>query len=223
MKIFIHRLFSLILLITLTIQFSNKTQAQNKLMGEIIITGASANDFVTINKEKIVSGRTIISPADILTSAGASAKIVLPKTGMILVSPNTELKLSFVNGGISGDLLKGEVIFNTEPGTMLNIFTPDGTTTLADKSKQNIVKLTVENGAARINTLVGTAVFNTVEVKAGEYYPIRTDNNDSSVSNKSSKGNTGIILLALIGAAAAVLGLVVGGGNDNSSPASPVR
>lgn len=192
-------------------------------MGEITITGAGGMDnFVTVNGERVISGRTLMSPADISTSAQTSAKITLPKTGTILVAPNSKIKLFFVGGGISGDVLAGEVTFNTEARTSLNILTSDGTTTLSNKNQTNIVKIMVNNGATKIYTLVGAAVFNTVTINAGEYFPTQTDNT-SSTTPKKSGSNTGLIFIALIGAAVAavVLGLASKGGDD--SPASPVR
>lgn len=202
--------------------------AQEKLMGEITVTNSNnTNGFVTVNGERIVSGRTIMSPADIVTSAQASAKISLPNRINILISPNTKIKLFFVKEGISGDMTAGEVVFATEPGTKLNILTADGTTTLADSNQSNVVKLSVINGSTRVNTLVGAAVFNTQTVSAGEYFPLQNDSADKTpaVAQKDKESSGGLILIAVIGAAAAaaVLGLVASGGSDDSPPVSPVR
>ena len=175
MKISKFGLFHLAILFGCALLFSNTSQAQDKYIGEITVTETSAGNFVTVNGEQVISGRAIMSPADISTPLGTSAKITLPGTGTVLIAPNTKLKLFFVKSGISGDLTTGEVIFETASGTMLNILTADGTTTLPDRNQQNIVKLTVKNGATRINTLVGRATFNTVSINAGEYFPaIRT-------------------------------------------------
>lgn len=223
MKILKFRVSFCLSFTLLIILFSQIVSAQGKLIGEITITGGGgADNFVTVNGERVISGRTIMSPADISTSAQTSAKITLPKTGTILVAPNSKIKLFFVNGGISGDVLAGEVTFNTEAGTGLNILTADGTTTLANKNQTNIVKIMVNNSATKIYTLFGTAVFNTVTVNAGEYFPTQT--NDASTTPKKSGNKNGLIFIALIGAAVAavVLGLASKGGDD-SSPASPVR
>lgn len=224
MKISKFGLFSLTFLFGCVLLFSNTIWAQDKYMGEITVTETSAGNSVTVNGEQVISGRAIMSPADISTPLGTSAKITLPGTGTVLIAPNTKLKLFFVKAGISGDLTTGEVIFETAPGSMLNILTADGTTTLPDRNQQNIVKITVKNGSTRINTLVGRATFNTVSVNAGEYFPADQDKTPPP-SVKSSAGNTGLLLILLIGgaAAAAVLGLTAGGGNNNSTPVSPVR
>lgn len=216
-------IYCLLLLVTI-VMYSDSMQAQDKLLGEVTVNETSAGNSVLINGESVISGRTIMSPADISTPVGTSAKITLPGTGTVLIAPNTKLKLFFVKSGISGDLTMGEVIFETTSGTMLNILTADGTTTLPDKNQQNIVKLTVKNGATRLNTLVGRATFNTVSINAGEYFPDEQDKTPQPVK-KSSASNTGLLLILLIGgaAAAAVLGLAAGGGNNNSTPVSPVR
>lgn len=202
--------------------------AQEKLMGEITVTNINnANGFVTVNGERIVSGRTIMSPADISTSAQTSAKITLPNTGNILISPNAKVKLFFVKAGISGDVTAGEVVFATDAGTMLNILTADGETTLVDKNQSNVVKLTVANGTTRINTLVGAAIFNTQTVSAGEYFPVQSDSGNktpAAAPQKDKENSGGLILIAVIGAAAAavIIGLAARGGDDSPS-VSPVR
>ena len=150
-------LFSLTFLFGCVLLFSNTIWAQDKYVGEITVTETSAGNSVTVNGEQVISGRAIMSPADISTPLGTSAKITLPGTGTVLIAPNTKLKLFFVKAGISGDLTTGEVIFETTSGTMLNILTADGTTTLPNRNQQNIVRITVKNGATRINTLVGRA------------------------------------------------------------------
>lgn len=223
MKISKFRLYSLAFLFSCVLLLSHTIRAQDKYLGEITVTETSAGNSVTVNGEQVISGRAIMSPADISTPLGTSAKITLPGTGTVLIAPNTKLKLFFVKSGISGDLTTGEVIFETASGTMLNILTADGTATLPDRTKQNIVKMTVKNGATTINTLVGRAMFNTVSINAGEYFPAEQDKTPQPVK-KTSASNTGLLLILLIGgaAAAAVLGLAAGGGTDNSTPVSPV-
>ncbi len=230
MKISKFKPFCLTFLFVFAVLFSNQVSAQEKVLGEITITGTGTENFVTVNGERVISGRTIMSPADISTSSQASARINLPNTGNVIISPNSTLKLFFVNGGISGDLVSGEATFGTLKGAMLSILTKDGTLTVPDVDQANVVKLTVKNGTSRVNTLVGKATFNTVEINAGEYFPAQNGGGVAPTKTTATSGGggfgSGYLLITLIAAAAAaaVIGLAAsGGGNDNSTPVSPVR
>lgn len=218
------------LLISVTIfsfLFFQSISAQEKMMGEITITGSSAPEnqrYVTVNGERVSSGRTINSPSDISTPKGTNAKVTLAKTGTVLISPDTEFDLSFVGSSISGILTKGEITLETISGTKISIQTLEGTITVPDENQSNIIKISVADGKARINTLVGKAMFNTAIISAGEYFPTQTQ----AANQKPDKdnGNNTLLIILLIGgaAAAALVGLsVASGGNNESAPVSPFR
>ncbi len=214
-------------LIIFAIYVSQSISAQEKMVGEITITGSSAPEnrrFVTVNGERVSSGRTISSPADILTQNGTTAKVMLAKTGTVLISPDTKFDLSFVGSSISGILNKGEITIETVPGTKVSIQTLDGTITVPDENQSNIVKITTVNGVSRINTLVGKAMFNTVVVSAGEYFPVQTQATAVQKTDNDNGNNTLLIVLLIGAAAAALVGLsVASGGNSESTPVSPFR
>jgi hypothetical protein len=201
--------------------------AQNKLVGELIITQTTPEGFVSVNNERAISGRSITSTSEIVTSPQASAKILLPQTGTVLISPNSKLILSFINSSISGDLSFGEVTIETLPNTSLNILVPDGAITTPNQNQANIVKATVENKKTRIQTLTGAVNFNNILISAGEFYPLTT--NDKTKSDKSAKTDSNIsksfnplLILGILGAVA-VVALVVSSSKNESSTVSPIR
>lgn len=220
--------FSLVLMILLASpQFS---LAQNKLVGELIITKSSPEGFVSINGERGVSGRSITSTSEIISSPQASAKVLLPQTGTILISPNSKLILSFINSSISGDLNSGEITIETVANTSLNFLTPDGTITIPNQNQANIVKITVENKRTRVQTLTGAVNFNNVLVSAGEFYPLAVNNGTKSgksveVDVNSSKSFNPLLIIGILGAVAGVAVIVLSASSDNGKTptVSPTR
>jgi len=207
--------------------------AQQKLLGELVITKTSSQGFVTVNGEPVMSGRSIASPSAILTSPEASAKVSIAKTGTVLISPNSKLNLYFKDASIAMDIVSGEVTIETVPNTSLNIFVPDGNLTLPIESQPNTIKVKADNGKTQVQTLVGQAKFNNVLVAAGEIYPLAST---TTASNKpdateddnsgNSKGFNPLLLIGLLGGAAAIALVVLTGssGNNDAAPvASPTR
>jgi hypothetical protein len=230
MKTEIRKFISLGLFIAILLTSPQFLLAQtNRLAGELTITTTGEGGFVTVNGERVVDGRSIISPSEITTSPQARAKISLAQTGTILIEPNSKLNLSFANSGISGEFSNGEVTIETVPNTAVNILTADGTLTVPNRNQINIVKISKENGRTRINTLTGQAMFNNVLVSAGEFYPqndATTPNRTGGAgSNRSGGGGNSLLIIALLGAAAgaAVLALVASSNNDDSPTVSPNR
>jgi hypothetical protein len=199
----------------------------NRPTGELTITSTGEGGFVTVNGERVVDGRTITSPSEIVTSPQARARISLAQIGTILIEPGSRLNLSFANSGISGEFSDGEVTIETVPNTTVNILTPDGTLTVPNRNQINIVKISKENGRTRINTLTGLAAFNNVQVSAGEFYPqpSTTPDRPVGIAAKRSGGNNSLLIIALLGAAggAAVLALLASSNSDDSPTVSPTR
>ncbi len=233
MKAFIHKFIVISLVITILASSPKFLLAQQKLLGELSITKNSPEGFVTVNDERVISGRSIASPSLILTSPQANAKVSLAKTGTVFLSPNSKLNLSFINSSISMDIFSGEIVIETVPNTSLNLFPPDGNVTLPIENQANIIKVKVINGKTQVQTLVGKAQFNTVLVSAGETYPVSFDNNttpnkpaerDDNSSN-DSKGFNPLLIVGLVGAVAAIALVALSGssGNSDTPVVSPTR
>lgn len=231
MKTRIRKFISLGLFMTILLTSPQFLLAQTgRLVGELTITNdgssASGENYVMVNGERVVSGRSIMSPSEITTAPQTRAKITLAQTGTILIAPNSKLNLSFANGGISGEFSNGEVTIETVPNTTVNFLTADGTLTLPNRNQTNIVKISKENGRTRINTLTGQAMFNNVMVSAGEFYPQTDATPDKPTGGNSRRsGGNSLLILALLGAAggAAVLALVASSSSDDNTPVSPNR
>jgi hypothetical protein len=201
--------------------------AQSKLVGELVITPTTSEGFVLVNNERAKSGRSINSTSEFVTSPRASAKILLPQIGTVLISPNSKLILSFINSSISGDLSFGEVTIETLPNTSLNFLVPDGAITTPNQNQSNIVKGTVENKRTRIQTLAGAVNFNNILVSVGEFYPLMSDDNTKSAKSNGEDSNNSksfnpFLIIGILGAVA-IVALVVSSSKSESSTVSPIR
>lgn len=195
--------------------------AQNRLVGELVVTKISTDGFVSVNGEPAVSGRSITSPSDIRTSRQASAKLLLPQTGSVSLSPDTKFNTSFVNSSIAGDFLSGEITIETAPNTMINIFAPDGTITTPTRNQVNIVKISIQNERTYLTTIKGEAMFNAVLVSAGETYAPTTNIQTASASGS---GYNPLLVFGVLGAVAGavLIALSVSSGEDEPV-VSPMR
>ena len=230
MRAFIDKFVVVGLVVTILAASSNFLFAQpQKLMGDLSITKISPEGFVTLNGERVVSGRSVASPSVIATSPQASAVVFLAKTGTLTISPNSKLNVSFIESSMSVDIFAGDITIETVPNTALNLFTPDGNLTLPVVSQANIIRLTVVNNKTVVQALTGKAMFNSVTVSAGESYPVisnsnRTPNTPVKADDDSNnaKGFNPLLIVGLLGAAGAVALIALSGGGSGNSDAPPV-
>ncbi len=118
MKFFDYKISSTIFLFLVLLVSPTNINAQEKLLGELTIennVSAIGDQFITLNKERVISGRSMMSPADIETPAQTAAKISLPKTGIIRIAPDSKMNLYFENASISGDFLQGNITVDALP------------------------------------------------------------------------------------------------------------
>jgi hypothetical protein len=101
------------------------------MSAEIIVSGSdnSENPSVTLNGERVTSGRTFLSSAVIVTSETGSAVVNIGKAGRLTLSPGSALSLNFTENSITGDLTSGQVSVSNSEGTTVNITTPDNMVT----------------------------------------------------------------------------------------------
>jgi ferric-dicitrate binding protein FerR (iron transport regulator) len=219
-----RRYFSLMLLLTLSVASSKIALAQNKIMGELTISGTNA--VVTVNGERVVSGRSINSPSEIATFADSTAKVSLPQLGEVILAPNSRINLSFDASSISGDFLSGKLTVDVLPNKRLNLQTADGAITVANLNEETVVNIDFENGRTRVSTLSGAVQFNGVTVAAGQIHSAGTSTTGRTAGTGAGggSGSMALILLALAGAVGVGLAFALqGGGDDSPSPVSPVR
>lgn len=200
--------------------------AQNQLVGELVITKNAPEDFVTVNGERVVSGRSVTSPSDISTSAGATAKLVLPQTGTVTLAPGSKMNLSFVPASIAGDFVAGAVTVETLPNTAINIFPWDGTVTTPNRGQANTVRISSENGKTRVDTIKGAVLFNVVLVSAGESYsPATNSRTTADQTADDSKGYNPLLIFGILGAVAGavVIALSASSNSGDNPVVSPTR
>jgi hypothetical protein len=116
---------------------------------------------VTVNGTSAISGATVFSDSTVTTAKGSSAVVSLGKLGRVEVLPESSVKLSFTDTGITGMLDAGRVRISSSSGVNAMITTKDGSA-VADMNQPNVFMVDVECG----NTLVSTQS-GRVELRAG--------------------------------------------------------
>ena len=230
MKTANYKIFSIFILALFFSVCPKYIVAQDKLLGELTIennTSVSGENFITLNGERVLSGRSIMSPADIETPAQTSAKISLPKTGIIKIAPESKMNLYFESAGLSGDFIKGSITVDALPYTKFNILTAEGAITASNINNENVFVLNKFNNKTQVNVLSGELLFNGILVIAGQTYPNQTGDSNPKKDAKTNDAGSGNIILIALGAAGAVAVIAAlalsGGGSNNNSTVSPVR
>lgn len=86
MKIITYKVFAVLLLLIFLFASPKNNSAQEKVLGELTIeynVMAIGEQFVTVNNERVISGRSIMSPSEIETPDQTNAKVTIAKTGFI--------------------------------------------------------------------------------------------------------------------------------------------
>ena len=116
---------------------------------------------VSVNGTNAISGATVFSDSTITTAQNSSAVVSLGKLGRVEVLPNSNLKLSFGETGITSMLSAGRVRVSSSTGVNASVETKDGTA-VADNSQSNVFMTDVECGNTVVSTQSGR-----VELRAG--------------------------------------------------------
>ncbi len=184
--------------------------------GELTVSGN-----VTVNGEAMVSGGTLFSDSVITTAEKSSATINLSKLGRVELSPNSSLRISFTEKGITGLLDSGSAHVSTLSGVVVNFTTKDGAV-VADGSQATSFTVSVVKGITSLTTHSGLALLRvggtTKQVAAGESASAGTPNpkNDpGDDDDKMSSGELAVFLLAGAGAIAAIVYAVTHNNNLN--------
>jgi hypothetical protein len=116
---------------------------------------------VSVNGTSAISGATVFSDSTITTAQNSSAVVSLGKLGRVELLPNSSLKLSFNDTGVTGMLSQGRVRVSSSAGVSAGITTKDGVA-VADNSQANVFMVDVECGNTVVSTQSGR-----VELRAG--------------------------------------------------------
>lgn len=131
--------------------------AQQGPTGDLSVVGE-----VTVNGTAAISGATVFSDSTVTTAKGSSAVVSLGKLGRVEVLPESSLKLSFNETGITGMLSSGRVRVSSSSGVNASVSTKDGTA-VADMNQPNVFMVDVECGNTVVSTQSGR-----VELRAGD-------------------------------------------------------
>ena len=210
--------------------------AQSGTTGQLVVTGNNSrtpDNFVTVNGDNALSGRTVFSPAKIATSPDANAKIILSKLGStVIFSPGSTMNLSFTNNSISGDVSSGTVTIQNIGQTKVNITTSGGAVVFS--SQPSAVQISVSNGKTQVCVIDGETTYNNTVIAAGQVQcatpPVAGNavpQTNTPPTGSAAGGSPNYLLFGLIGAAVAavVIGVVVAnnGGGGSTTPVSPTQ
>lgn len=131
-------------------------QGQAGPSGDLSVVGE-----VTVNGANAISGATVFTDSTVTTAKGSSAVVSLGKLGRVEVLPESSIKLSFTETGVSANLDAGRVRFSTPSGIAANVTTKDGMAT-ADINQPNLFLVDVECGNTVVSTQAGR-----VELRSG--------------------------------------------------------
>jgi hypothetical protein len=210
-------------LFVFVVSFSHVSLAQTKITGVLTVAESSptvTGAFVTVNGERAESGRTILSPSEIVTPVNMNAKIAVANVGSVTISPNSTINLNFDNSNLSGILVNGEFIIYSNPNVSVDFSAPDGKISIPASSKLNSFEVKIVNGKSTVYAILGAAQFNATTISAGEYYPSKPLD---VVQKKSSGGSNGMLIALLLGAVGGGILLAVASGSGNNNAVSPVR
>jgi hypothetical protein len=128
------------------------TPGQTGPSGELSVSGQ-----VTVNGQNAISGATVFSDSTVTTAKGSSAVVSLGKLGRIDVLPESSIKLSFTESGLTAMLDAGRV--RVSNSSMASVTTKDASAVAGSPS---VFTVDVECG----NTVVATQSGN-VTLRAG--------------------------------------------------------
>lgn len=196
---------------------------QSRRSGELTVSGE-----VNVDGAKAISGATVFSDSTISTSEKSSAIVTVNNLGRVELLPNSSMKLSFNDGGVTGTLDAGRARVLTQQGSMASVATKDATV-VASNEQAAAFNVDVECGNTAVTTTAGK-----VELRAGDTVKqIAAGSQDTAgtavpgtrctrldTSNLGGAGIGGIsggaLAALLIASAAAVGAAVYGAVTDNN-------
>jgi hypothetical protein len=129
--------------------------AQQGPMGDLSVVGE-----VTVNGTSAISGAPVFSDSTVTTAQGSSAVVSLGKLGRVELLPNSSMKLSFDDKGVSVMLDQGRVRLSTSTGVNAVVNTKDGAA-VADSGQPNVFLVDVECGNTYVSTQSGLVTLRT--------------------------------------------------------------
>ena len=152
-------------------------QGQTGPTGDLSVVGE-----VTVNGTSAISGATVFSDSTVTTGQNSSAVVSLGKLGRVELLPNSSLKLSFTDTGMTGMLDQGRVRISSSSGVSAVVTTKDGSA-VADLNQPNVFMVDVECGDTLVATQSGK-----VELRAGNTVKQIAAGNQDTAGTASGPG-----------------------------------
>jgi hypothetical protein len=180
--------------------------------GELMVSGN-----VTVNGETVVSGGTLFSDSVLTTAENSTATVNLSKLGRVELTPNSSLRISFTEKGITGLLDSGSAHVSTLAGVAVNFTSKDGAV-VVDGSQATSFTVNVIKGVTSLTTHSGLALLrvgnSSKQVAAGESASAGTPTPDTGDDNDGMSGGELAAFLLAGGAAAALIFWAITHDND---------
>lgn len=195
------------------------TPGQKGPSGELSVSGQ-----VTVNGQTAISGATVFSDSTVATAANSSAVVSLGKLGRVELLPNSSVKLSFTDSGISALLDAGRVRVSTPAGVAAMVTTKDGTA-VADSAQAAAFTVDVECGNTIVATQAGLVQLNAgggaKQIAAGNQETAGTaapGTRCTRLTRPDSFGHLsgGALAALLLAAGGAVAAAILAGRSDNN-------
>jgi hypothetical protein len=180
--------------------------------GELMVSGN-----VTVNGETVVSGGTLFSDSVLTTAENSTATVNLSKLGRVELTPNSSLRISFTEKGITGLLDSGSAHVSTLAGVAVNFTSKDGAV-VVDGSQATSFTVNVIKGITSLTTHSGLALLrvgnSSKQVAAGESASAGTPTPDTGDDDDDMSGGELAAFLLAGGAAAALIFWAITHDND---------
>jgi len=187
----------------------------------------SVSGQVLVNGETAMTGGTLFSDSVITTAEKSTATVNLSKLGRVELSPNSSLRLSFTEKGITGLLDSGSAQVSTVAGVAVNFTTKDGAV-ITDGAQATSFTVNIAKGVTSLATHSGLATLRagstTRQVAAGESATAGTPNPKNDPGDDDDKMSGGELAVFLIagGAAAFLIFYAITHDNDLNFGGNPV-
>jgi hypothetical protein len=190
------------------------TPGQTGPSGELSVSGQ-----VTVNGQSAISGATVFSDSTVTTAKGSSAVVSLGKLGRLDVLPESSIKLSFTDSGVTAMLDAGRV--RVSSGMTTSIVTKDGTA-VADAPA--VFTVDVECGNTVVATQSGNVTLrggdSTKQIAAGSQDSAGTAAPGTRCTRLKTEGMKGIgggaLAALLLAAGGAIAAAIIAGTSENN-------
>jgi hypothetical protein len=172
------------------------------------------NQAITINGQSANTGASILSGATIETGVDQSASVNIGPLGLVDISPNTKVILTFEQGNIKAVVVYGCVIVTARKNTTGEIATEQSSLGKTDPAAGGVLEMCFPQGAAA--PVVGPGV----AVGAGAGAPAGAAT-AAGAGGLFGLGIPATIAIVTAGTAAGLTPLFFDDGDDNPSPSAP--